>query len=249
MALNLDSSTPVVATSATTSVTSASFTPPVGAVLYAITLHATNTVGGNRTSTLTDTTGLTWTSQVTTPLGPAPSPDGGLARLWTAVVATSTAMTVTSTITANGFGGSVLRVLVYTGADTATPVEGAVTGKSTGGGGAGQVSQVITTSTDLAIPWLANEDWNGAAAPTPGTGVTTDHTSAPNSSDRMWIATRAAISPAGSATINSTAPASGTYNGWIAFAVKPGAGGGGGATLAPPPRASFYRRNAHLLTR
>lgn len=215
MAPTLDPSTPAVATSATTSVTTSSFTPPVGAVLYAITLHATNGRPDTRASTLSSTPGLTWTSQVSSPLGPSPAPDGSLARLWTAVVSVSQAMTVTSTITANGFGGSVLCVLVYTGADTTTPVEGAVAGHSTG-----VVSQSITAATDGAIPWLGNIDWGGAGTPTAGSGVTTYHASAPNGADNMWIATRAPISPAGSATINSTAPTGATFNDWVAFAVR-----------------------------
>jgi hypothetical protein len=225
MALALDGSTPVVAAVAATTVTTASFTPPSGAALYAIVLHATNNLVSNRASSISDSTGLTWTSQVNTPLTTSPPPNGSLARLYTAVVATSQAMTVTSTCTLDGFAGSVLAILVYTGADTTTPVEGAIAGQSTG-----VISQSVTTSTDGGIPWLGNIDWNGAAGPTAGSGVTQYHVSAPNTSDRMWIARRAAISPAGSATINSSAPASGTKNAWVAFAVKPDA-----APPADPP--------------
>lgn len=218
MALALDASTPVVATANAQTVTTASFNPPAGAVLYAIVLHAADTSSAARDSTLSDSRGLTWTLVASSPT--TPPPNGSLARLYTAEVPSSGSMTVTSTITSNGFNGSVLRVLVYTGADTGARVEGAVSGASTG-----VVSQSVTTTVDGGIPWLGNIDYNGGAAPTPGSGVTTDHASNPGGFDRMWIATRAAISPAGSATIDSSAPTSGRLNCWVAFAVKPASAG------------------------
>lgn len=220
MPLALDASTPAVATSATTTVTTASFTPPAGAVLVAIVLHGTSNAGAARDSSISASTGLTWTSRISTPLT-SPEANGGLARVYTAVVATSAATTVTSTITVNSWPGSMLAVLVYTGADTAAPLEGAVWAQPTGS----TISQVITTITDGCQPWLGNTDWAGQAAPTPDTGTTTYAAAAPGGSDQFLIARRAVISPAGTGYIGSTAPNSGTRNAWIAFAVKPSIGG------------------------
>jgi hypothetical protein len=78
-----DSSTPAVASSATaTSVTSASFSPPAGAILVAL-VGAGNSVSGQTTVTVTDSSGLTWTQRsVKDPSGAAH------ASVWTAELAT-----------------------------------------------------------------------------------------------------------------------------------------------------------------
>lgn len=228
MTLALDPSTPAVAAANAQTVTSASFTPPAGAVIYAIAMMGVNNQGDPRDMTLTSSNGLTWTQRGTTPGTPgAVAGNGDLVRVYTATVASSAAMTVTATITTNGFNGCALRVLVYTGADAATPVEGVVVGGSV----SAVISQAITTTTDGAIPYLGASDWNGGAAPTAGGGTTTD--AAPTAySSRQWVARRAtaAVSPAGSVTIASSAPTSGR-NAWVGFAVKPAAGAPDDGTL------------------
>lgn len=212
MALAQDSSTPTYVAAAANFVTTASFTPPAGAVLVAINMHVTSSPTGDRAAAITDSAGLTWSLLGTTPLGPSPAPNGGLAQVWTARVPSSASMTVTATIGTNGGGISFLRVLVFTGADNA--LQGMVTGASTG-----LISQALTTTVAGSIPYLANIDSNGWDTYTPGAGTTTDTSWIQGAI--YWVAKQAAKTPAGSVTLSSTYPSSGPQNSWLAFAVPP----------------------------
>ena len=81
-ALVLDGSTPAGLTSTTTSVTSASFTPPSGSLL--VLAAELNGGGGSVTAAITDTLGgLTWTEQVKQNMA-----GNWYAGIWTAVVPT-----------------------------------------------------------------------------------------------------------------------------------------------------------------
>ena len=212
------------ASNAGNDVTTASFTPPAGALLIAFAWH--DTAGGNTTNTsaVTDSQGLTWTRRATV----SKQDDGvGAANshiaVSTAVVVSSTAMTVTTTGTnCNDPAGIYVRVI--TGADTttpmdATPVEGTTTGAA--------VSTSITTVTDGARAFLIVIDWNVAGAITAGTAqtaVVSDTIGA--SDDRIYLGvTDAVTSPAGSTTLSTASPTSGNTNNWIGIAVRPAAGG------------------------
>lgn len=208
-------------------VTTASFTPPVGALLVAFAWH--DTAGGNLTGTsvVTDSQGLTWTVRATR----SKQNDGAGAanshiQISTAVVASSVAMTVTSTGT-NTNNPAGLYVRVIAGADTttpmdATPVEGTTT--------AAVVSTTITTVTDGARCFLQVIDWNFAAAMTAGssqTGVVID-TIGSSPDDRIYLGvTNAVTSPAGSQALSTGSPSTGNTNNWIGIAVRPAVGGGG----------------------
>lgn len=222
MTVALDSSTPAFVSAAADTVTSASFTPPAGSVIYAVAFH--DTAGGNTTNTsvVTDSQGLTWSIIRTRNKADSGGQNGHI-QVSRAVVSSSTSMTVTTTGTNTG-GYCSLRCLVVTGADTSTPVDASDEGSNS----SNTVSMTLNTATDGAWAWIANIDWNAAAIPTPNTGVTTDtgvRPGAPNYT--AWIAYRTAVtSPAGSVTVDDTAPSSGNVNNYIAWAVKPAAAGG-----------------------
>jgi hypothetical protein len=220
-----DASTPAFAkASSAQTVTTASFTPPAGALLIAFTWH--DTAGGNvtNTSAVTDSQGLTWTRRATR----SKQDDGvGAANshiaISTAVVASSTSMTVTTTGTnCNNPAGIYVRVI--TGADTTTPMDATPVEGTTN---AAAVSTSITTATDGARAFLHVIDWNVAGAITAGTSQTaivSDTIGA--SDDRIYLGvTDAVTSPAGSTTLSTASPTSGNTNNWIGIAVRPAAGG------------------------
>lgn len=215
--LTLDASSPGTSTANAQTVQTASFTPPAGSMLYAIALHAAASPTATRTITITDTVGLTWTLQASSPLGPVPAPAGSVAVIYSAPVISSAAMRVTSTITSNGLNGVLLKVFVYTGADQANPVDQAVAGHSAGA----VVSQAITTTIPGTIPYLGNIDAGGQAAPTTAAGTGTFTTAKPNV-DQMWIArgSPAVVATPSTVTLASTAPTTGTVNDWVMFGIR-----------------------------
>src|SRR5688572_10609606 len=162
-----DASTPafVKANAGSKDATTASFTPPVGALLVAFAWH--DTAGGNLTNTsvVTDSQGLTWTKRVThSKQDDGSGANNGHLQISTAVVASSTSMTVTTTGT-NTNNPAALYVRVITGADTTTPMDATPTeGHNTNG----VVSLAITTVTDAARVFLIAEDGNLAANRTAG---------------------------------------------------------------------------------
>lgn len=219
MAIALDSTTPAFVSASADTVTTASFTPPSGSYIFAVAWH--DTASGNTTNTSVITGGgLTWTILRTRNKADAGGQNGHL-QVSYAFVASSAAMTVTTTGT-NTSGFCALRALVFTGVDTSTPVDVSDEGSNT----SNVVSMTLTTVTDNAWAWIANIDWNAAAIPTANTGVTTDtgiRPGAPNFTS--WVAFRTAVtSPAGSVTVSSTAPSTGNVNNFIAWALKPAAG-------------------------
>lgn len=233
-----DASTPafVKASNAGNDVTTASFTPPAGALLIAFAWH--DTAGGNVTNTsqVTDSQGLTWTRRATR----SKQDDGAGAAnshiaISTAVVASSVAMTVTTTGT-NCNDPAGLYVRVITGADTTTPMDATPVEGTTN---AAVVSTSITTVTDGARCFLQIIDWNLAAVMTAGTGQTaivSDTIGAPD--DRIYLGvTDAVTSPAGSTTLSTASPSTGNTQNWIGIAVRPAAGtslnaGNAAATVA-----------------
>jgi hypothetical protein len=215
----------VKASNAGNDVTTASFTPPAGALLVAFAWH--DTAGGNvtNTSVVTDSQGLTWTIRATR----SKQDDGvGAAnshvQISTAVVASSVAMTVTSTGT-NCNDPAGLYVRVITGADTTTPMDATPVEGTTN---AAVVSTTITTVTDGARCFLQVIDWNVAAAMTAGTGQTAvvSDTIGGSPDDRIYLGvTDAVTSPAGATTLSTASPSTGNTQNWIGVAVRPAAGG------------------------
>lgn len=113
MTLAVDASTPAVASAPAGggAVTTASFTPPAGSLLLALVA-----VDAGAGGPITDSRGLTWTKRVDASSSANSALTGDSAVIWTAPVSTSAAMTVTAGVAAPT--GSVLRVLVLTGAAT-----------------------------------------------------------------------------------------------------------------------------------
>jgi hypothetical protein len=175
VALAIDGSTPAVATQATGSVatvTTASFTPPAGAVL--LVMYSANTIDPNDPGnpTITDNLGvhLTYTSWDIGKRPDSPLAEGQVAT-WTAVVGASAAMTITVT---NGAASpnrhAALTVQVLTGADTTTPV--GAHGKSSSIVSASSIAQNYTASATSGWGFLVACDWFDAGAETAGTGCT-----------------------------------------------------------------------------
>lgn len=217
-----DASTPafVKANAVTRDATTASFTPPVGAVLCAWAWH--DTAGGNLTNTsqVTDSQGLTWTRWYTV----SKQDDGvGAANAHiafsTAAVASSVSMTVTTTGTNTGNGAG-LRLRVVTGADTTTPVdvtpvEGTINNAV--------VSANITAATTGGRAVLQVIDWNFAAAMTAGANVTADiidTIGAPD--DRIFLGVHNSLTTSGVAqTLSTGSPSSGNTNNYGIVVLRP----------------------------
>jgi hypothetical protein len=220
-----DASTPafVKANVAGKNATTASFTPPSGALLLAFAWH--DTAGGNLTNTsvITDSLALTWAIQATR----SKQSDGvgaanGHVQVSTAI-ATGLPMTVTTTGTNTGNPAG-LYVRVITGADIVTPMDATPVEGTTN---AAVVSTSIVTVTDGARAFLQVIDWNVAAAMTAGAGQTAVVSDAIGATDdRIYLGvTNAVTSPAGSTTLSTGSPSSGNTQNWIGVAVRPAAGG------------------------
>lgn len=159
MAIDVDSSSPSIVTiTNTTSGTTASFTPPAGALLV-VAVGAESGNNGDPPAISNSGTALTWTlwkyrDQYSS------GGQVGMAAIWTAPVAASSAMTVTATWSFANYGG--LKVFVVTGADTASPV-GAI---GEGSSATNNITPTVYTST------VANSrafgiaaDWSGLGSP------------------------------------------------------------------------------------
>jgi hypothetical protein len=219
-----DASTPayVKANGAGKNATTASFTPPAGALLVAFAWH--DTAGGNNTNTsvVTDSLGGSWSIKATR----SKQSDGAGAANSHVQISTSTAsgsaMTVTTTGT-NTNNPAGLYVLVLTGADTTTPMDVTPVEGTTNGA---VVSTTITTTTDGARCYLMAIDWNVAAAMTAGAGQTAivSDTIGSFPDDRTYLGvTNAVTSPAGVTTLSTGSPSSGNTVNWIGIAVRPAA--------------------------
>src|SRR4051812_21284339 len=131
MAIAIDASSPALVhgVSVSSTVTTASFTPPAGALLVAC-VAANSSAGLSTTAAMTDTAGLTWTQRSVANF--ASTARSGYAGIYTALVPTSAAMTVT--VTTSGSSGTTrrpsLQVYVVTGADVTDPLISSGTGTS-----------------------------------------------------------------------------------------------------------------------
>lgn len=211
MALAIDGSTPAKATAPTlTAATTASFTPPNGALLVALVNYNAHTLtADNRT---VSGGGLTWTlqgrkSRDSGSTGGAGT-DGGV-EIWTAISA-GASMTVTSSAgTATTESQQMLKVLVFTG-NEASP-GGAVAAASNS---SGLPSASVTTT--RANSWVIADstDWTQSGAGTAGTNQTIidENDVATQYTGHVWRQNSTTPASGTSVTCNLTAPSAQNYN-------------------------------------
>jgi hypothetical protein len=229
----LDASTPVVKTgtgySTTNTFTTASFTPPVGAVLIVI-LETNSSSGSNTLSTFacTDSLGTHLTYTRFAQFGNLVS-DAQVTAWKSSAVVTSTAMTVSATFndTATDAGSPyLLRCLVYTNADTSNPI-----GANGGGRGRttninGSAAQYLSTRGE-SIGYLCTSDWSQSGVPTvPGT-ETVDASFNVAGQDTYAVIVNASSTPTTGTTVTMTtsSPGSGLTLSWLYFEVIPALAG------------------------
>src|SRR5207248_1500819 len=97
----------------------------------------------------------------------------GQAAMWSTVVGTSAAMTITVTNNNGGFGElhQALRITVLTGADTTSPI--GAHGKA-GSASAASIAQNYTAQATGGWGFIAASDWDALPAMSAGTGCTLD---------------------------------------------------------------------------
>lgn len=232
MALAIDGSTPVVAVNSvasTATVTTASFTPPAGALLLVLWSGNSSPGVNPSTPTITDNLGvhltytlIDWDSHPDTPFV------DGQAATWRAVVGSSAAMTVTVTSGVSGSDKqSALRVVVITG-QHATPT--GAHGKS-GSTSAASIAQSFTGTATSSQGFLVDCDWDVKGAQTAGTGCTL--LSSANIGTAITYGfhrrTTADGTNGGSTAMNATLPGTSTALTWCYVEVVPA------DITAPPP--------------
>jgi hypothetical protein len=226
--LVLDASSPPVATSTTSPLTTASFTPPAGALLLIAWSADSSGPSGH---TITDSLGshLTYTQVQWQSVADTPFVDGQVV-LWTAV-ATGAAMTISVTTAAGvGFKSAALKVVVWTSAG-GTPTVGA-SGKA-GSASAASIAAAYTATGDGGCGYLVVSDDAGLGAQTAGTGCTlTDGGSATVGPISYGFARRTTFDDVNGVgnTLNMTLPGTSFALNWAWIEILPVPGGGGGST-------------------
>lgn len=223
MALALDGSAPAhVAANTGASATTASFTPPSGALLVAMTTGQSPNSAHDMTVTVTGG-GLTWTRRVARIANSTANSTGGVAgrngtgaEIWTAVSA-GAAMTVTADVTGNA-GVQVgnrtdLQVMVLT--DSSTPTIGNVN-HAISASGAPTADVASTTAGSYMFGVAA--DWANAGVGTAQTGETMINTATDVDYSHHFVRSTS-TSPGGTYTIGVSAPATQDYN-FVALEVK-----------------------------
>lgn len=187
MALSIHSSTPAVATNAsptTQTITTASFTPPAGALLVILWSANAGSAADPSAPTITDNLGshLTYTRRQWDHQGSGSPSVFGQAAIWTAPVGSSAAMTVTVTNNASSFYDSALAVMVL--ADSGTPTVGASgAGRQNSGT---SVSATYSATATGSWGFLVVADWDAVGSETAGTGMTSIGTGTLNSTDLSY---------------------------------------------------------------
>lgn len=229
MALAIDASTPAVAvqtSNATTTVTTASFTPPANCIIYIRWAWNTLTAENPTQPTITDNLGGHLTYTLIDWQSHADSPNvSGQAAHWWAKVTTSAAMTVTVTggSGTNGQGGA-LHVTVITGSDLTTPI--GAHGKS-GSASASSIAQSYTAQATSGWGFIGDCDWDLKGAETAGTGCTLTNGGSANAGTEITYGfirrTSADDVNGNSNTLNVTLPATSTNLSWVYAEVVPAA--------------------------
>lgn len=225
MALAIDASTPAVATqtsNTTATVTTASFTPPAGALLLVL-WSCDQLTGGIAAPTITDSLGspLTYTQTDWRSLADNASIHGQAAA-WTAPVGSSAAMTVTVTTgSVSGERISALRVMVLTG-QHATPV--GAHGKS-GSGSAASIAQSYTAQATGGWGFIADCDFDQTGAQTAGTGCTLINSANVGTAITYGFVRRTSADDVNgnSNTLNVTLPGTSTNLNWVYVEIVPAA--------------------------
>lgn len=229
MALAIDASTPAIAVqtnNTTTTVTTASFTPPSGATL--LVRWAWNTNAGVTPSqpTITDNLGspltynlIDWSSRSDSPAC------NGQSAAWWAKVTSGAAMTITVTAVAAGLQGGAVHVTVLTGA-AASPIGAHGKSASTS---ASSIAQNYTAQATGGWGFIVTSDWDLIGAESAGTGCTlTDGGSANAGSEITYgFARRTSADDSNGATntLNVTIPGTTTNLHWNHVEILPGASG------------------------
>jgi len=230
VALAIDASTPAIAVQsngATTTCTTASFTPPSGSTL--LILYSANSIDPTSPAvpTITDNLGahLTYTRYDHSVRSDTPNADGQ-ACSWTAPVATGAAMTITVTNqAASGGRHAAVSVQVLTGADGTTPVP--VHGES-GSTSTGTVNQSYTANATGGMGFTAIADWNATGVMSAGTGTTRIGSAAVGAPDYdygFFRRTTADDVATSSNAVNATLAGTSNSVRWIWVEVVPAAGG------------------------
>jgi|GEM_PF-2417661 len=193
----LTASAPVIAhqTSASTSITSGSFTAHSGDLVVAF-FSSDGPSGAAQSFNTPTTTGLTWS------LRKRANPSGmGTAEIWSAAATGNVTGTVTATRTSGSYQGSVT-VVVFSNADTTTAM---ATGGASGTNTAPSLS--ITTTRPGSQVWAAGNDWTSVVSRTPGSGQTIVDQYLPAGIGAFWVQkiTNPTVTP-GATTVNDTAP-------------------------------------------
>lgn len=241
MALAIDASSPAVATQATvgtTTVTTASFTPPAGSVLV-IGWNGNNNGGATPTTpTITDSLGahLTYTQADWVSHVDSASLDAQ-AAFWTAPVGSSAAMTVTVTNHGVTAVEAALKIWVLTG-ENATPV--GAHGKGFAVVATGSIAQGYTAQATSGWGFLSVCDWNATGNETAGTGCTVDGTGSVGAGQISYaFARRTTADDANGVTntLRTTLAANSTNLSWVYIEILPVA-----AAATFPPQLQGRRR-------
>jgi hypothetical protein len=221
-ALAIDASTPAaveVVNIGPTTLTTASFTPPAGSVLYIMIGIDSSVTHANEITNVTDNLGAHLTYTEVREEGIEQGADS-LSYLYTAVVTTSQAMTVSATEQNEPNNAmAYMKVIVVTGANIFSPV-----GASGGGrGAAGVISDTYNSSVNNSWGWLIYSDWNAQAVPTAGANQTVYDSYFVNSDDTYALIQQNSTTAAAgtSVTMNTTAPTSGAQTAHLYFEMKP----------------------------
>jgi hypothetical protein len=212
--LAIDPSSPATRKTSGITITTPSFTPPVGSVLYIAisSQQAITSITDNRASHLTYTQEATY--------GNTGGSDS-IATLYTAPVTTSQAMTVSITQESGDY--VMMKVFVVTGANASNPV-GAIGG---GRGASGVVSDTYVSTANNSWGWLIYSDWDASAIPTAGSNQTVYDSYRPGSwwwyYDTYALIKRNGTTPVAgtSVTMNTTAPTSGAQIAHLYFEMNP----------------------------
>lgn len=229
MPLTIDASTPAIAVQtngATATVATAAFVPPNGSLVYArwsgnsTSLPATPTIaGGSLSYSLID-----WQSR-----NDAPTVDGQAAHWWATGAGASMTVTVTNGAS-SGFRAAALRVVVFTGHDTVTPI--GAHGKA-GSASASAIAQGFTAEATGSQGFIGVCDWDVIGVESAGTGCTLEGSANVTTDITYGFARRTAADGVATATttMNVTIPGTSTNLSWVYAEIRAAAGGGAGTPL------------------
>lgn len=231
MALAIDASTPALASnsaSATTTLTSAAFSPPAGSFILVMTARDSAGATVNEQQVISSTPALTWTiigrktdyASATSVIAGGTNEPGDI-EMWWAYTATAPGSTTVSTALASGAtaADAAMQVVVLTGAETT--FGGA---KAASGNTATTPSVAVTTTAANSWVFSMSTDWTAGVVGTVGAGQTIINQVQFSGlmTYNFWRQTATTASSGTAVTNNLTAPASQQWN-EIAVEVRPGA--------------------------